>query len=159
MKCSKKYVLWKLFGTEFSKIPNFWMKVWLVSKICFFLRKSHLYSCLKPYDLKIHISAVHEGKKPYKCTICDNSFGLKRNLKSHIASVHEGKKSFQCNVCGQSFTEKWKMREKSHLNVTFAKQDLAKNVIYEKLLKIWIILAIFCTYLPNHPVFNPSLLR
>ena len=36
--------------------------------------------------------AVHEGKKPHQCSICDYSCAYKQNLKKHIDAVHEGKK-------------------------------------------------------------------
>ena len=35
-----------------------------------------------------HMVSVHEGKKPFECTICDASFALKHHMKGHIASVH-----------------------------------------------------------------------
>ena len=41
------------------------------------------------YDLNLHIASVHEGKKPFKCEICDDQFKLKHELNEHIASVHE----------------------------------------------------------------------
>ena len=41
------------------------------------------------YDLNLHIASVHEGKKPFKCEICDDQFELKHELNEHIASVHE----------------------------------------------------------------------
>ena len=37
----------------------------------------------------MHIASVHEGKKPFKCEICDDQFELKHELNEHIASVHE----------------------------------------------------------------------
>ena len=44
--------------------------------------------------LKGHIESVHEGKKLFKCKICDSSFTQKRYMNRHIESVHEGKKPF-----------------------------------------------------------------
>ena len=38
-----------------------------------------------------HIESVHNGKKPYKCSICTSSFSQKGGLNTHIESVHEGK--------------------------------------------------------------------
>ena len=39
-------------------------------------------------NLKNHIEVVHEGKKPFKCIICDSSFTWNSHLKGHIPSVH-----------------------------------------------------------------------
>ena len=48
--------------------------------------------CPKNYDrparLNEHIVAAHEGKKPFSCTLCEKSFGLKRNLRTHLDKVH-----------------------------------------------------------------------
>ena len=38
---------------------------------------------------KRHVTSVHEGKKPFKCDICDAKFDEKSKLKKHITSVHE----------------------------------------------------------------------
>ena len=47
--------------------------------------------------LKKHISEIHEeGKKPFKCDICDQSSSQKGNLS--IGKVHESKKPFTCNL-------------------------------------------------------------
>ena len=57
--------------------------------------------------LKKHISAVHDGIKPFKCEICcsnfafnaglriicDTKFTRKADLKIHIDAVHEKKKN------------------------------------------------------------------
>ena len=42
--------------------------------------------------MKGHIATIHEGKKPFKCDICNVNFGQKVGLKKHVATVHEGKK-------------------------------------------------------------------
>ena len=48
--------------------------------------------------MKTHVSMVHEGKKPFKCSICEYCCSLKHHIKSHAASVHERKKPFKCNI-------------------------------------------------------------
>ena len=50
-----------------------------------------------------HMVTVHEGKKPFECTISDASFALKHHMKGHIASVDKGKKPFECNICNARF--------------------------------------------------------
>ena len=56
--------------------------------------------------LKAHIESVHEGKKPFHCTICDSSFRRNTHLTRHIASVHEKAKPFSCDICHMSFARK-----------------------------------------------------
>ena len=34
------------------------------------------------------VTSIHEGKKPFKCEICDDQFELKHELNEYIASVH-----------------------------------------------------------------------
>ena len=50
-------------------------------------------------NMKSHVASFHEGKKPFKCDICDHSFSQKRDLNTHVASVHEEKKQFKCDIC------------------------------------------------------------
>ena len=38
---------------------------------------------------------MHEGEKPFKCSICGFSFAQSANLKTHIATIHEGQKPFK----------------------------------------------------------------
>ena len=56
-----------------------------------------------------HIESVHEGKKSFKCNVCDTAFSEKSKLNGHIESVHEGKKPFQCRICDASFSQKGDM--------------------------------------------------
>jgi hypothetical protein len=34
--------------------------------------------------------SVHEGKKPFKCDICDYSSSDMRDMNRHVASIHKG---------------------------------------------------------------------
>ena len=49
--------------------------------------------------------SVHEGEKPFKCTICDYKCSTNQHMTLHISSVHEDKKPFKCNICDKSFSE------------------------------------------------------
>ena len=48
------------------------------------------FDCSQKQALKKHISEIHEeGKKPFKCDICDQSSSQKGNLSKHTYSVHD----------------------------------------------------------------------
>ena len=49
--------------------------------------------------MRKHIVSVHEGKKLFKCEICDYTCSQKKEMKKHIGLVHEGKKTFKCVIC------------------------------------------------------------
>ena len=51
-----------------------------------------------------YVTTVHEGKKPFKCNICDAGFVSEADLNRLNASVHEGRK-VQCDFCVSSFTK------------------------------------------------------
>ena len=62
------------------------------------------FDCSQKQALKKHIFKKHEeGKKPFKCDICDQSFSQKGNLSKHTASVHNSNNSFKCDICDQIF--------------------------------------------------------
>ena len=63
------------------------------------------------------MDSVHEGKKPFKCNLCDASFAEKCNLKKHVSTVHEGKKPFKCDICKADFTSKQIMN--THISSVF----------------------------------------
>ena len=52
-------------------------------------------------NLKRHISLHHES---YNCPLCDQSFVEKEDLMEHVNLVHDGKKRFKCQICEHSFT-------------------------------------------------------
>ena len=56
------------------------------------------------------MNAVHDGEKPYKCTICENRYSEKDTLKKHIAKVHEKKFQILCSICGVSI-DKYNLRQ------------------------------------------------
>ena len=49
---------------------------------------------------------MKEGKKQFKCDICNASFGENGNLNRHVSTIHEGKKQFKCDICSVNFGEK-----------------------------------------------------
>ena len=57
-------------------------------------------------NLNVHIVAVHEGIKPFKCDTCDANFARKDKLIAHIAAIHEGKKPYKCGNCDARFAQK-----------------------------------------------------
>ena len=81
-------------------------------------------------DLNNHIKTVHEGKKPFKCKICDYScikkpdlnqhiesdhkvknlvklenFAQNRGLIKHIMTIHKGEKPFKCIDSDKNFAQ------------------------------------------------------
>ena len=42
----------------------------------------------------MHIAAVHEGRKRFKCDTCDAKFTQKSKLNTHVATVHEEMKPY-----------------------------------------------------------------
>ncbi|CAE6463425.1 unnamed protein product [Rhizoctonia solani] len=69
--------------------------------------------------LRAHESAIHQGEKPYKCTLCTLAFGKHNALRRHIADSHSppGTKPYPCEHtgCTQSFATNQKL--KSHTKV------------------------------------------
>ena len=39
-----------------------------------------------------HVATVHEGKRQFKCEVCDKKFKSKRGMKGHTATFHERNK-------------------------------------------------------------------
>ena len=48
-------------------------------------------------QLERHVTAIHEGRKLFKCNICIDSFGSKTSLS---------KEPFKCNFCNKEFSRK-----------------------------------------------------
>ena len=73
-------------------------------------------------SLKRHKEVVvHEGRKPFRCTFCENSFVHKSTLKAHILSVHEENKLFKCIICEKPFAHKASLRK--HINTIHKRNE------------------------------------
>ena len=44
------------------------------------------------------MASVHEGKKPFKCSICATRFSRKTHLNAHLEQLKRIE-SFKCNIC------------------------------------------------------------
>lgn len=62
------------------------------------------------HNMTTHIQTVHDGQKPFKCTSCTLSFGLKVILKKHVKALHSESTNdqslFLCTICNKKFTQK-----------------------------------------------------
>ena len=57
-----------------------------------------------PSALKVHVDAVHVGKK-VSCDRCDKLFTQAKSLKIHKITVHDGIRKYVCSQCGKAFTQ------------------------------------------------------
>ncbi|KAF1744843.1 hypothetical protein MXB_4122 [Myxobolus squamalis] len=59
---------------------------------------------------------LHE--RPFKCTLCEYSCGIKSNLKRHITFRHSDSRSFNCTLCDKSYKSSNDLSRhvKSHIN-------------------------------------------
>ena len=60
----------------------------------------------KTIAMNKHVASGYEGKKPFKCDICDYRYPVKTKMKTYFALVHEGYKPFKLNTC--QYTCSWK---------------------------------------------------
>ena len=70
-----------------------------------------------------HIATVHEGKKQFKCDICNANFGQKGDRNRHVTTVHEGKKPFKCDICNAKFGKWTVLIHKSHIATGIFKNE------------------------------------
>ncbi len=74
------------------------------------------------------MTIAHEGKKPFKCNMCDVGFVSKEDLNRHIASLHEGWK-LQCDYCAKSFTTEGNL--KNHIVIVHESKIPFQNSILD----------------------------
>ncbi|GFG33228.1 hypothetical protein Cfor_05537 [Coptotermes formosanus] len=52
----------------------------------------------------LKITAVHNGRRPYLCEICDKAFRHPSDLKKHLR-IHTGERPYSCNTCDKAFNQ------------------------------------------------------
>ncbi len=66
-------------------------------------------------------SEIYNGRKIYKCCMCEKKFTKKPSAVTHVNVVHYGLKPFKCEYCFKLFSKRSNYlnhREAIHLNVT-----------------------------------------
>jgi uncharacterized C2H2 Zn-finger protein len=49
--------------------------------------------------LNKHIYSAQKGSQTLQCQFCDTTFSQNCDFNRHVSSVHEGKKKFKCAIC------------------------------------------------------------
>ncbi|XP_013379858.1 zinc finger protein squeeze isoform X3 [Lingula anatina] len=62
-----------------------------------------------------HVRLIHVGEKPFECNICKKRFGYKHTLMEH-QNLHYGNKPYVCLVCNKRFAARsnWVMHRSVH---------------------------------------------
>ena len=69
-------------------------------------------------SLNLHVLIVHEGKKNFKCDICNKDFSSKAHLNTHKRDIHEDDenvRTHECTTCNKKF--KSTVYLKTHMEV------------------------------------------
>ena len=85
----------------------------------------------------MNTSSSFERKIMFECEICGKILAHKTKLVQHIGSIHEGKKPFRCDICDYSCFLKSDiknishqfMKKRSHSNAIFVTTAALKKVI------------------------------
>ena len=94
----------KLSKNNYFPKTLFWGKIKVLATIWHDLFLKYILS--EHFGKIQHVLFVHEGKKTFKCEVCNNSCPGKSNLNQLAALVHEGNKPFEYKICNFSYSEK-----------------------------------------------------
>ena len=53
-------------------------------------------------NLTLHVMAIHQNLKAYKCELCDYASKFKGSVKEHVRKAHEGVR-YKCDKCDKTF--------------------------------------------------------
>jgi len=67
-------------------------------------RRSRLGGKFAMADHRTIHSRIRSGEKPYKCHVCDRSFGYPSGIRTHMR-VHTGDKPYKCSLCDKRFRQ------------------------------------------------------
>ena len=56
------------------------------------------YHAVQSFNLKMHITTIHDGLRSFKCKMCEATFTRQISLAKHKRGKHEGV-SFSCSQC------------------------------------------------------------
>ena len=85
-------------------------------KMCNFCSKTFCEPYLES-KLRLHVEAVHDGKRNYHCKFCDKSYKQLHHLKYHQRNIHANHQSkVKCDICQKEFSEEINLRSHMKLN-------------------------------------------